>query len=71
MKNRSVIQAILIVAEKIKKALIQGEKAGAVFYDFTDAFGSVERKRNQNQQRFWSYRSSVVTHPQFSQWQTG
>jgi len=45
LKNRSVIQAILIVAEKIKKALIQGEKAGAVFYDFTDAFGSVERKR--------------------------
>ena len=45
LKNRSVTQAILIVAENIKKALVQGDKAGAVFFDFTDAFGSVDRKR--------------------------
>jgi len=31
LKNRSVTQVILIVAEKIQKGLIQGQKAGAVF----------------------------------------
>ena len=29
----------------MKKALIKGEKAGMVFFDFTDAFGSVNRAK--------------------------
>ena len=68
LKNRSVIQAILIVAEKIKKALIQGEKAGAVFYDFTDAFGSVERKRLITKiNRDFGVTGRLLLHIQFSQ----
>jgi len=41
--NRSTTQALLVVGERIKKSLLNGEVAGAVFYDFTDAFGSVNR----------------------------
>ena len=44
LKNKSVTPAILMVVEKIKKGLIQGQKAWAMFFDFTDAFGSVNRK---------------------------
>jgi len=45
MKERSATQALLILVEQVKKALIQGQKVGVVFYDFTDAFGSVNRNR--------------------------
>jgi len=31
--------------QNIKKGLLNKEKAAAVFFDFTDAFGSVNRKR--------------------------
>ena len=44
LKNQSSTQALLFLVEKIKKALINGEKAAAVFFDFTDAFGSINRK---------------------------
>ena len=43
LKNRSSTQAILTLVENIKKGLISGESAGVVFFDFTDAFGSVNR----------------------------
>jgi len=33
----------LIVVEKLKRSLIKDEKAGAVFFDFVDAFGSINR----------------------------
>jgi len=45
LKNRSATQAVLVVTENIKKALIEGHMAAAVFFDFTDAFGSVNRNR--------------------------
>jgi len=32
-----------MLVEKVKKALINGEKVGVVFFDFKDAFGSVNR----------------------------
>jgi len=44
LKNRSTTQALLIVTEKVKQGLIAGKKAGVVFFDFTDAFGRVDRK---------------------------
>jgi len=37
-------QALLIVVEKVKQGLIAGKKAEVVFFDFTDAFGRVDRK---------------------------
>jgi len=43
LKNRSSTQAILTLVENIKKGLISGESAGVLFFDFTDAFGSVNR----------------------------
>jgi len=43
LRNRSATDAIITVVEKIKRAVINGDKAGAVFYNFTDAFGSVNR----------------------------
>ena len=43
LQNRSTTQALLVVVEKIMKSLLLGEVAGAVFYDFKDAFGSVNR----------------------------
>jgi len=45
MKNRSSTQALLTLVEEVKKGLINGKQAGAVFFDFTDAFGSVNRNR--------------------------
>ena len=44
LKNRSTTQALLMVVEKVKQGLIAGNKAGVVFFDFTDAFGRVDRK---------------------------
>jgi len=45
IRKRSATQALLILIEKVKKALIKGEKAGVIFFDFTDAFGSVNRAK--------------------------
>jgi len=45
LNNRSTTQALLVLAESIKSGLIAGSKAGAVFFDFADAFGSVDRNR--------------------------
>ena len=44
LKGRSTTQAILVVAEKIKKGLMSGQVAGAIFFDLSDAFGSVDRQ---------------------------
>jgi len=44
LKNRSTTQALMLVTEKVQQGLISGNKAGAVFFDFTDAFGRVDRK---------------------------
>jgi len=41
MKDRSSTQALLILVEQVKKGLLQGQKVGVVFYDFSDAFRSV------------------------------
>jgi len=35
----------MLVVEKNKQSLICGNKAGAIFFDFFDAFGSVNRNR--------------------------
>ena len=45
LKNRSATQAVLVVVERIKKAIIQGDKVAAVFCYFSDVFGSVNRNR--------------------------
>ena len=44
LKGRSATQAILVLVEKIKKALLEGQMAGALFIDLSDAFGSVDRQ---------------------------
>jgi len=44
LKTRSTTQALLLVTEKVKQGLLAGDKAGVVFFDFTDAFGRVDRK---------------------------
>ena len=43
LPGRSSTQAILTLVECIKKSLIKDQFAGAVFFDFTDAFGSIDR----------------------------
>ena len=43
LRNRSTTEAILVLTELIKKPMIDGYKTGAVFFDFADAFGSVDR----------------------------
>jgi len=45
LKKRSATQALLLLVEKVKKGILNGEKAGAVFFDYSDAFGSVNRTR--------------------------
>ena len=45
LQNRSSTQAIMIAAERIKRSLMEGGEAGAVFFDFSDAFGSVDRSK--------------------------
>jgi len=45
LRNRSCTQAAMLVVEKIQQSLIRGNKAGAIFFDFSDAFGSVNRNR--------------------------
>jgi len=51
LKNRSSTQAILTLVENVKKGLIFGQSAlaaGVLFFDFTDAFGSVNRSHLLN-----------------------
>ena len=45
LRSRSCTQAAMLVTERIKQSLIRGNKAGAIFFDFSDAFGSVNRNR--------------------------
>jgi len=43
LRNRSTTQALLTLVEAVKKSLIYDDKVGVVFYDFSDAFGNVDR----------------------------
>ena len=45
LPGRSSTQAILTLSERIKSGLLKDHYAGAVFFDFTDAFGSVDRSQ--------------------------
>jgi len=45
LRNHSTTHALLVLVEKIKSGLLVGKKAGVVFFDFADAFGSVDRDR--------------------------
>jgi len=45
LKKRSGTQALLLLVEKVKKGMLNGQKAGAVFFDYSDAFGNVNRTR--------------------------
>jgi len=45
MRERSATQALLSLVEQAKKELLEGQKVAVVFYDFTYAFGSVNRNR--------------------------
>ena len=45
MKGKSTTQALLLLTERLKKAIFEKKVAGAVFFDFTDAFGSVNRMK--------------------------
>ena len=45
LNNRSATQAALVMIERAQRALNNGEKVAGVFFDFTDAFGSVNRVR--------------------------
>ena len=45
LNNRSATQASVVMVERVQGALNNNEKCGGVFFDFTDAFGSVNRAR--------------------------
>ena len=45
MNGRSSTHALLKLTQKIKSAILKGKVAGVVFYDFTDAFGNVNRQK--------------------------
>jgi len=45
LKGRSTMQAVLSLVENIKKGILQDQCTGAVFFDLTDEFGSVDRRR--------------------------
>ena len=45
LRHRSTTQALMVLVENVKKRLINNEKAGVVFFDFSDAIGSVNKKR--------------------------
>jgi len=67
LKNRSTTQALMIVVEKVKQGLIAGNKAGVVFFDFTDAFGSVDRKcLLYKMAKDWYYWQAILTCSQLS-----
>jgi len=39
----STTQALLVLVKRTKKAIIKGKEVGVVFFDFADAFESVNR----------------------------
>ena len=43
ISGRSTTQALLTVIKRVKRALLTGKEAGAIFFNFSDAFGSVNR----------------------------
>ena len=44
LTNRSSTGAAMIVAEQIKRGLMNNSDSGVIFFDFSDAFGGVNRK---------------------------
>ena len=45
LKHRSSTQAVLTLVEMIRVNLLKQNTVGALFFDFTDAFGSVNRTK--------------------------
>ena len=45
LEKRSAPQASVSVIDKVQKGVNAGKVCGVVFYDFTDAFGTVNRLR--------------------------
>lgn len=43
LESRSATQAMFSLLERIKLGVLEGRSCGAIFFDFTDAFGSVDR----------------------------
>ena len=44
LTGRSATQALTLLVEELKKANLTGKSAAAIFFDISDAFGSVNRK---------------------------
>ena len=67
LNGRSATQSMLVLFEKLKMALIEGKVSGAVFFDFKDAFGSVDRNRlrQTDRQTFWHFWKAVPSLSQF------
>ena len=45
LNKRSSTHALLKLTETVKRAILNGKAAGVVFFDFTDAFGNVNRQK--------------------------
>ena len=45
LENRSATQALLVFNETVARCLSEKKIVGALFYDFTDAFGTVDRDK--------------------------
>jgi len=43
---RSSTQAVLMLADTVKSNMIQNKTTGVLFFDYTDAFGSVNRNKS-------------------------
>jgi len=43
LQNRSATHALLLLIEMVKSEVISGNKAGVIYFDFRDAFGTVDR----------------------------
>ena len=45
LNGRSTTHSLLSLTEKLKRSILEGKIAGVVFFDFTDAFGNVNRNK--------------------------
>ena len=69
LKKRSSTQAVLALVEMITKNTLNGKATGVVFFDFSDAFGSVNRVKLLHKLkldfgisgRLWSYIVSLLS----------
>ena len=62
LQGRSSTQAATLLIERIKKARLANKYVGAIFFDFSDAFGNVNRVQLLNKLKHFGVKGKLFNH---------